>query len=111
MSTNVFNFLINQYSDFTITLTVTQPNKSPLNLTGYTASASIKKSYFSSVSYPFTVEFVNRTSGIIALKMSNTQTSLLSGGRYVYDVIITDSNLKKTRAFEGIVTVMEGVTP
>lgn len=110
MSTPVFNFTINQYSDFSITLTLTQSNDSPLNLTNYTASASMKKSYYSSTSYLFTVEFVNRNLGIIQLKMSNTQTSSLQAGRYVYDVVITDNNSKKTRVSEGIVTVIEGVT-
>lgn len=110
MATPVFNLILDQYSDFSATITLADINGVPLNLTGYTAAASMKKSYYSSTSYPFTVEFFDRPQGIIKLKMTSTQTSLLEAGRYVYDVVITDVTLKKMRVAEGIVTVTEGVT-
>ncbi len=110
MATPVFNLILDQYCDFSATITLTDVNGVPINLTGYTAAASMKKSYYSSTTFPFTVEFFDRTRGIIKLKMTSAQTSLLQAGRYVYDVVITDTLLKKMRVAEGIVTVTEGVT-
>ena len=111
MATPVFNITLDQYSDFSATITITDMNGSALNLSGYLASSSMKKSYYSSTSYPFTVQFFDRSQGIIKLKMTSAQTANLQAGRYVYDVVITDVGGIKMRVAEGIVTVTEGVTP
>jgi hypothetical protein len=45
------------------------------------------------------------------LTLSDTQTAALKAGRYVYDIVINETATgTKTRAAEGIVTVMPGVT-
>ena len=48
--------------------------------------------------------------GEITMSMSAANTSLLTPGRWVYDVEIEDQASVVTRIFEGIVVVMPGVT-
>lgn len=105
------NLTIEQGVDFDVTFTVRNRNKTPLNLLGYTAESSIRKHYASSTSYPFSITFVDRANGRLALSMSDTLTSTLSEGRYVYDVVITNESTGiKKRVVMGSVLVSPGVS-
>jgi len=44
------------------------------------------------------------------LALTDTQTANLTAGRYVYDVVLTDSANVTSRIVEGIVTVTPRVT-
>jgi hypothetical protein len=48
--------------------------------------------------------------GQLTLELTDTQTSALEYGRYVYDCVITASGGDKTRVVEGQVVVTPGVT-
>lgn len=105
------NLFIDQDADFSTTVTVNDSSDSPLDLTGYTAVGMIRKSYSSSTSTSFTIAFVDpRTSGQITMTLTDVQTGALSSGRYVYDLVITDSTGDKTRVVEGIATIKPSVT-
>lgn len=107
----VKNLSVDQGTDFNAQLTVYDDNNAPWNLTGYTASAKIKKSYYSSTSVTFNVTFnSNRSTGIIIIALSSAQTSSMEQGRYLYDIVIEDSSGKKVRVIEGIITINPGVT-
>lgn len=110
MAAKVINLVIEQKSDFQATITIYNENGSRLNLYNYTATSLIKKSPYSSVSYPFTVSFPNRADGQIMLSMGKTETSALEGGRYVYDVVITSPTGYSTRVIQGSVLVSPGVS-
>lgn len=105
------NLTIEQGVDFDVTFTVRNKDKSPLNLLGYTAQSSIRKHYTATTSYPFTITFVDRINGKLALSMSDTLTSTLKEGRYVYDVVITNGSTGvKKRVVMGSVLVSPGVS-
>lgn len=107
----VKNLYVDQGSDFNAQITIYDDNNQPWDLTGYTGLAKIRKSYYSSTSVNFTVTFSpNRATGIVILDLAFSQTSSLEQGRYLYDVVLTDSFGKKTRVIEGIVTINPGVT-
>jgi hypothetical protein len=107
----VKNLYVDQGSDFNAQITIYDDDNNPWNLTGYTGQAKIRKSYYSTTSVNFTVSFpVARTTGTVILDLSSSQTSLLEQGRYLYDVVLTNSSGKKTRVIEGIVTINPGVT-
>ncbi len=107
----VKNLYVDQGSDFNAQITIYDDNNAPWDLTGYTGQAKIRKSYYSTTSVNFTVSFpVARTTGTVILELSSSQTSLLEQGRYLYDVVLTNSSGKKTRVIEGIVTINPGVT-
>jgi hypothetical protein len=108
----VNNIVINIGSDFkqTFFLEAAATNSS-LDLTNYTVSAQMRKWAGSSTSISFTTEKpYPETSGAIVLSLTSTQTSSLKPGRYVYDVVITGTDLYKTRVLEGMVLAREGVT-
>lgn len=110
MSVYVVNLIIDQGADFQQTFDLTATNGQPLNLTGYTAAAQMRKHSGSKKAYEFTVTFTDRESGQIKLSMVDTTTRLIKSGRYVFDIILTDSNLEKVKVLEGQVLLRSSVT-
>jgi hypothetical protein len=53
---------------------------------------------------------VDGNNGIITLSLTANQTANMVGGRYVYDVELTDASNSISRIVEGIVTVTPQVT-
>lgn len=101
---------IEQYSTFSSIVNVADPQGDAVNLSGYTASSQIRKSYYSSTANNFTATITGEANGEITLSMTAANTSNLAPGRYLYDLVITDSGGVKTRVVEGIVNVLAGVT-
>ena len=111
MASAVANLLIYQGSAFIIDFTVENDNGTDFNLTGYSAACLIKKHYTSSTSQTVTAAILSPpTSGRIQLSLTNSQTTAMKSGRYVYDVVITSDTGIKSRVLEGSVSVLEGVT-
>ena len=111
MASAVSNLLIYQGADFIIDFTVENDNGTDFNLTGYSAACLIKKHYTSSTSQTVTAAILSPpTSGRIQLSLTNSQTTAMKSGRYVYDVVITSDTGIKSRVLEGSVSVLEGVT-
>ena len=104
------NILIDKGADFGVTFFITNKDGTPLNMSGYTGSAAMKKSYHATTSIPFTLTFVNRTIGEIALCLTDSETSALDRRRYVYDIILEDPNGYKTRVIMGNAEVSPGVS-
>ena len=100
--------VIDQASDFSTTLNLTDTNGDPLNLNGYTALASMRKWYTSNTFVSF-VTSVNVNTGTITLTLSGNTTSNLYPGRYVYDVEIYNGTTT-TRVVEGEVFLTPAVT-
>lgn len=108
----VNNLVVNSGSDFSQTFNLEgSDTNSPLDLTGYTVSAQMRKWSGSSSATSFTSYIdVPLTEGKIILLLNSTQTAELKPGRYVYDVLIEDQLGIKNRVIEGMVLVTEGVT-
>tara|TARA_B100000686_G_scaffold275020_1_gene293347 strand:+ start:26 stop:361 length:336 start_codon:yes stop_codon:yes gene_type:complete len=105
------NLLLEKGTDFDATFNIqNEDNTTPLNLTGYTAEAKLKKSYYATSSTSFVVDFVDRYNGILKISLTNTSTSALDPRRYVYDIVLTSPQSIKTRVIEGILEVTPGVT-
>lgn len=104
------NIFIDQGTDFSITVDVTDSAGDVLDLTGYTSSAQIRKTYSSSsVSETFTTS-ISAAVGQVTLSLNDTQTTGLESGRYVYDLNVTSSGGQTTRVVEGQAIVTPGVT-
>ena len=107
---SISNIFIDQGATFTTTVTVTDSSGSAVNLSGYSVAAQIRKTFLSASATAFTASISNASSGEITISLSPTQTAALEAGRFVYDVLITDSSGTKTRVVEGQVTVNPSVT-
>ena len=105
----VHNLYIDQGSDFSAEIAIYDDSNLSWDLNGYTGSAKIKKSYYSSTSVDFSVS-VNQGNGTVSLSLTSSTTSDMEQGRYLYDVVITSNGGVKTRVIEGIVTINPGVT-
>lgn len=102
------NLVIDQGTTFDLTINVNTDDGSPTDLTDYTITAQIRKSYYTSTYTDFTTGKVNLT-GEITLSLTPTQTSALKAGRYVYDVEMAAPH-ETVRVMEGIITVTPEVT-
>ena len=109
MPARVSNIVIEQGASFTNTYFVEDSNNTPLNLTGYTGSATLAKHSSSSTKTNFSVT-ITTNSGSIAIGLTSGKTATLKPGRYVYDVLLTNSNGAKTRIVEGTALVTAGVS-
>jgi len=106
----IANIFIDQGTDFSITVDVTDTSGGALNMSGYSAAAQIRKTYGSStVSSSFTTS-IAEISGQVTLSLTDTQTTALESGRYVYDLNVTSSGGQTTRVVEGQAIVTPGVT-
>jgi len=110
MAVYIVNLVINQGTDFNQTFDLTAANERPLLLTNYTASAQMRKHAGSKNAYNFTVEFTDRASGQIKISLTDVITRRIKPGRYVYDIILTDSNGEKSKVLEGQALVRESAT-
>lgn len=104
------NYELEKGTDFIQDIVFRNPDRTPLNLNGYSASAKIRR-YPTSPSFNvITVIFVNREQGQIRLYLNAEQTSLLSGGRNYYDVVFTDPDGITSKKIEGSIIVNETST-
>jgi hypothetical protein len=110
MAIYVANITIPGGADFNQTFFLESTANTPLNLTGYTGYAKLKKSPASlNTSAAFTVSFPNRPDGRVKISLGSTITASLRPGRYCYDILL-DSGTAKTRVVEGSALVTAGIT-
>lgn len=108
---------IDQGADVAIELHLVDPDGSKKNLTGYTASAYMKRSYGDDSDFVAFTTLIStpQTDGIVTLSLTNEQTDALNTrGRYVYDVEISfedsDGESIIERVLEGKIKVTPSVT-
>lgn len=102
------NLTIDQGTDYSTSITLTDIDDNVVSLAGYTANAQIRKTYSSSNSVTFSTA-ITEAQGVVTLSLTDAQTANITPGRYVYDVILTTGSIT-TRIVEGIVTVTPRVT-
>lgn len=110
MAVYVHNITIQQGSTFSVVFQVegTQTN-APKDLTGYTSSSQLRKTYSSSSAVSFASTITDPIEGAVKISMDSTVTSSLKPGRYVYDVKI-ENPLEIFRVVEGTALVRPEVT-
>jgi len=111
MAAGYQELFIEQGTTFNTTITLDDVNGDPLDLTGSTPKAQVKKSYYSAnASADFIVSIPVPTNGVISLTLNAPVTSNLKPGRYVYDVILKDTSNTVTRILEGTINIIPQVT-
>ena len=110
-------FNIDQGSDLELEIhLINATDGAKKNLTNYSVSPALKRGYNadSANTTMFSGIISDTTNGIVTLELSNTQTSALVKGRYVYDVQIShvdsDGDTIIERVLEGTATVSPSVT-
>ena len=103
------NLKIDQGTDFSTSITLTDDDGTALNLSGYTGAGQIRKYYTSTTAVNFDV-VVTANTGTVTMELSSNTSNSMNSGRYVYDIELTDTSGIVSRIMEGIVTITPGVT-
>lgn len=105
MTAGIYDFTIEQGTDFSKTLTWQNPDGTPINLTGWTAACQIR-----SRAGVLIVDFlisgsivINGTAGTVTLTLPNSVTTGLKFDTAKYDIKLTTSLSSKERLVQGIV--------
>lgn len=103
-----YNLNFDQGANVEFQILVQNSSSLPLDLTGYTASASFRKHYESINSHSFVC--IAHANGLVSMTMNSATSANIAGGKYVYDVFIHSSSGEDTKIQEGILTVYPSVT-
>lgn len=98
------NLIVDQGTDYSTTVNLTDDNDNIVDLTGYTAAGQIRKTYTSSNAVNFGI-VLESSNGVVRMSLTDTQTAAMAAGRYVYDVFVTNAANTTSRIVEGIVTI------
>jgi hypothetical protein len=104
------NLVIDKGAHFDTSFYITNQDGTPLDMSGYTGEATMKKSYSASTKVPFTLSFIDRTLGHVQIALTSSESDALTRRRYVYDILLTSPNGYKTRVIEGLAEVNPGVS-
>lgn len=104
----VQNLVIDQGTTFSFTFSVQNADGTDKDLSDYTVTSQIRKSYYTNTKVDVTTDTV-ALDGEITISLTAEQTSNIKAGRYVYDIEIS-SSFETLRVLEGIVTVTPEVT-
>ena len=111
------NLTISAGLSFRQEFTLTNPDKSPVDLTGASFTGALSKyeravnADLSTSGAPvyertyFECEVVNPTLGVYCIKLTPDQTVKLAEGKYVYNVVMKNVNLELLPAVQGLVFV------
>ena len=85
-------------------------NNTVLNLSGFTVDSQVRKWAGSNTAVSFASTVPSPLDGEIRVSLGSTVTTDMKPGRYVYDVVLTDTTGTKYKVVEGMVLVRAGVT-
>ena len=113
MASVKWNLDVNAGQDWMADINLLDTSGANRNVTGHTFASKIKRHYKSvNVKESVTASVQNAAGGNIRLSLSNTQTTNLKDGIYLYDVEMTNTSTgAKERVIEGKITVRPEVTP
>lgn len=106
----ITNFYIDTGSNFGAIITVKGSDGLPLNLTNFTCSSYIRKSYASKTHIDFNAAIYSAVAGQIRVSLTHTDTNNIKPGRYMYDVEIQNDLGERLRVSEGIIIFTPQIT-
>ena len=111
MAAYISNIVIDAGADFQQIFTLEGANNSALNLTGYSATAKMKKHPASlNDTATFSVSIVNAQLGQLKISLGSATTKDIKPGRYSYDILLVSNAGIKSRVIGGSAIVTAGVT-
>ena len=101
---------INAGQNWMADINLMNTNGSTRDITGHTLASQIRRHYKSVNATTILVEVLDAPTGNIKLSLTDAQTTALIGGKYLYDVEMTDTEGIKERIIQGVITVRPEVT-
>lgn len=111
---DIYNAIVDQGSDWYLTLQYKDSNGNPVNLTSYTAAMQLRQ-FFGSTDAALTLTTssgitITGATGTIAIHATATQTAAIAAGNYVYDLEIKSASNIVTRLIQGTITISAEAT-
>lgn len=106
----ISNIYIDAGSTYSAIVNVRNGDGTPINLTGFTIAAQIRKSYGSLNAYNFTCSVFDAATGKVRMVLPASTSSNIKPGRYLYDIEVTSPLGEKLRVVEGIVLITPEIT-
>ena len=103
------NISVDQGTTFDTSIDVIDENGASVDLTGYSATAQIRKHFLSNTFYSFDTS-VDNDLGTVSLRLTPNTTNNMDPGRYQYDCELVTGDGTTTRLVEGIITIRAQVT-
>ena len=107
---SISNLFVDQGSDFSITVSLTDATDSALSLAGSSFLAQVRKSHGANTVKATFSTSIDGVGGNLTMNLTDVQTAALEAGRYVYDVLQTDASGDKKRLMEGQLIVTPSVS-
>ena len=104
-----YNISLQRRADYSVTLQFKDVSATPINLTSWTVAAQVRNQARSTKYADFTVTYTNRSTGTVAIALTDEQTALFPDEAY-YDVLLTNPAGLKEYYLEGVIYVSEGYT-
>lgn len=106
-----YDIMLNQGETFALTLTIEEPEGTPLDITSYTFEADIKQNKTdTSAIDAFTFNIDDAPNGIVTMSLTDTETGALPAIVGFWDLLMTSDSAVKTRILEGRITITQQVT-
>jgi hypothetical protein len=105
----IYNIPLQRRADYSVTLQFKDASATPINLTSWTVAAQVWNQTRTTKYADFTVTYTNRSTGTVAIALTDEQTALFPDEAY-YDVLLTNPSGLKEYYLEGIIYVSEGYT-
>lgn len=109
ISPGTYNISLQRRADYSITLQFKDSTDTAINLTGWTVEAQVWNQARTTKYADFAVTYTNRSTGTVAIALTDTQTTTFPNEAY-YDVLLTNTSGLKEYYLEGIMYVSEGYT-
>lgn len=109
ISPGTYNITLQRRADYSITLQFKDSNNAAIDLTDWTVAAQAWNQARSTKYADFAVTYTDRSTGTIAIALTDEQTATFPDQAY-YDVLLTNASGLKEYYLEGVIYVSEGYT-
>ena len=110
ISPGTYNMTIQRRSDHNIQLVFKDSNSDAINLTGFTVEAQVWEETRTTKYADWAVAYTNRSSGIVDISLTDTQTATFTPNELKYDVLLTQPNGDKNYYLQGTLYISKGYT-
>jgi len=109
ISPGTYNITLQRRADYSITLQFKDSTETAIDLTDWTVAAQAWNQARSTKYADFAVTYTDRSTGTIAIALTDEQTATFPDQAY-YDVLLTNASGLKEYYLEGVIYVSEGYT-
>lgn len=112
MAVPAVNLVIEQGTDFSRTFSLKRSDGSPLDLSNYTFDVKMRKWTGSAGYISFATTYnANPTQGRLTISLTNSQTGIITSGRYNYDILVENTSSSEiSKVITGQITVNSTVS-